>query len=42
MKKIKLTQNKYTFVDDDDFGFLSEYRWFYHHTNTAMTNINNK
>jgi len=29
MKKILLTQNKYTLVDDDDFIFLSQYKWHY-------------
>lgn len=29
-RKIPLTQGKYAVVDDEDFIWLSEYKWFYH------------
>ena len=28
MKKIKLTKNKFAIVDDEDFKFLSQWKWF--------------
>jgi len=31
MKKIKLTQNQYTFIDDEDFDNLNQYKWFAHY-----------
>jgi len=29
MKKIKLTKGKYVTVDNDMFGFLNQWKWFY-------------
>lgn len=29
MKEIQLTQEKITIVDDEDFDFLSQWKWFY-------------
>lgn len=31
MKRIKLTQNKYTIIDDEDFKELSKHNWFHSH-----------
>lgn len=28
MREIKLTQNKIAFVDDEDFDFLSKFKWY--------------
>lgn len=30
MKQIPLTQNKFAIVDDNDFEFLSKFKWAYH------------
>lgn len=29
MKRIELTKNKYTIVDDEDFDYLNQYNWYY-------------
>jgi len=37
MRTIKLTQNKHTLVDDEDFEVLSKYKWCYHKKKTDYT-----
>src|SRR3990167_2069342 len=36
MKNIPLTQGKQTLVDDEDFDFLNQYKWFYHKQGYAV------
>lgn len=36
MAKIKLTKGKYAIVDDEDFDFLSQWKWKYHKDNYAV------
>lgn len=31
MKRIKLTQNKWAIVDDEDFGRIIQYKWYFEH-----------
>lgn len=42
MKTIKLTQNKYALVDDEDFEYLSQFKWYYHNRNYAARQQWNK
>jgi len=36
MKKIKLTKNKFTIVDDEDFELLNQFKWFYNNLGYAV------
>lgn len=38
MKKIPLTQGKFALVDDEDFEFLSQWKWQYSNTGYACRN----
>lgn len=46
MKKIELTKGKFTLVDNDDFEWLNQYKWYYFRTKDgneyAANRINNK
>lgn len=39
MKKIKLTQGKYTIVDDEAFEYLNKFKWCLHSTGYAVRNL---
>lgn len=41
MKKIKLTQGKFALVDDEDFEYLSQWKWYFSN-GYAVRKINNK
>lgn len=36
MKKIPLTQDRFALVDDSDFEWLNQWKWYYHSTGYAM------
>lgn len=42
MKEIQLTQGKVAKVDDEDFEWLSEYKWHLHSGGYASTKINGR
>jgi hypothetical protein len=40
MKQIPLTQNKFTLVDDEDFDFLNQWKWYLAHGYAVRTQNN--
>jgi len=45
MKKIKLTQNKYALIDNEDYNLIKTYKWYAAISRKkyyAVTNLNNK
>src|SRR3990167_5442435 len=39
MKKIKLTKDKFALVDDQDFGKVNQFSWYFHKNGYAMAYI---
>lgn len=42
MKLIKLTQNKETIIDDEDYEYLSQFKWYYNSRYAMRNNLNIK
>lgn len=42
MKEIELTQNKYAWVDDEDFDEINRYKWSYHSRGYAVRTYKRK
>lgn len=39
MKKVKLTQNKFAIVDDEDFDFINQWKWFLNDNGYAVRSV---
>lgn len=42
MKKVKLSQNKLTLVENNDFKKVNQYKWFYQHGYAATHQVDGK